>query len=73
MLEITSVRVERLQAITLKDICNEGLAKNIYDFKPVTAGLAAWIDLWDSINKKPHTTWYHNPWVWVVEFKRVLP
>jgi len=29
--------------------------------------------LWDSINFKRGYPWSSNPWVWVIEFKRVLP
>jgi hypothetical protein len=71
LLEIVSVRVERLHAITLGDICKEGLARSIYDFKPATAGFGAFADLWQSINGAG--SWDANPWVWVVEFKRVAP
>ena len=28
-------------------------------------------NLWDSINKKRGYGWDKNPWVWVVEFKRI--
>lgn len=72
-LEVVGVKVERLQEITLGDICKEGLAKDVYDFKPATSGLEAWRRLWDSINCRPHTTWNANPWVWVVEFKKIQP
>jgi hypothetical protein len=68
-LEITDVRVERLQEITLGDICKEGLASSIYDFKPVQAGFLAFEELWDSIYGPD--SWDANPWVWVIEFKRI--
>ena len=72
-LEVVSVRPERLQDITLGEICKEGLAKSIYDFKPVQAGLDAWIELWDSINAKRGYPWEINPWCWVLSFKQVKP
>lgn len=68
-LEITGVRVERLQEITLGDICKEGLASSIYDFKPVQAGFLAFEELWESIYGPD--SWDANPWVWVIEFKRI--
>jgi hypothetical protein len=80
-LEITSVRVERLNDISEKDAANEGLLK-----LPATGryainqgdqyfGMAdhdprivfSW--LWESINGA--VSWQQNPWVWVIEFKRV--
>jgi len=71
LLEIVNVRVERLNAITLSDICKEGLAKSIYDFCPATDGFRVWKELWESINGAG--SWAANPWVWVLEFKRVQP
>ena len=70
-LEVVSVRPERVQDITLLEICKEGLAKNIYDFKPVQAGFEAWISLWDSINAKRGYSWESNPFVWRIEFKEL--
>ncbi|WP_234300572.1 ASCH domain-containing protein [Pseudomonas syringae group genomosp. 3] len=75
LLEITAVRVERLQDISRSDIRAEGLecpqelasddvSPNYRDWYP-----AAWRDLWESINGAE--SWNANPWVWVVEFKRV--
>jgi hypothetical protein len=69
VLEIVDVRVERVQETTLGDICAEGLAGSIYDFKPVTEGLKAWRRLWASTYGE--ASWDANPWVWVIEFKRV--
>jgi hypothetical protein len=70
-LEITDIRVERLQDITRSDIYAEGLIvpqEHQEDYKEYL--LNAWIELWDSINAKKHP-WQSNPYVWVVEFKRI--
>lgn len=78
-LEITGVRVERLQDISEADAIAEGISAKedgryhcgcdddgeILCKSPVTA--YAW--LWNSINGDG--AWAANPWVWVVEFKRV--
>lgn len=64
-LEITDIRVERLQDITRGDCMAEGcpfpnLAKETNPVK--------WYkELWESINGKD--SWQTNPWVWVIEFK----
>lgn len=68
MLEITGVRVERLQAITLGDICKE-IGCGLYDFRSATYGFQVWEDLWKSIYGEEN--WQANPWVWVIEFKVV--
>lgn len=71
LLEITNVRVERLQAITLGDICKE-FGCGLYDFRPATYGFQAWEELWESIYGADNPkSWQANPWVWVIEFKRV--
>lgn len=112
-LEITAIRVERVQDIKQTDIIAEGLTclkdcradAGPYNYK--NRLVAKWKDLWDSINAKPKPVyktfddkkiidhyvsyplddsgkpakmkqWYghphyctSNPWVWVVEFKRI--
>lgn len=67
LLEVESVRVERLQDISDDDAFSEGmvLAEN---YRGPIAHYAA---LWDSINGLG--SWNKNPWVWVVEFKRIKP
>lgn len=68
LLEITNVRVERLQSITLGDICKE-VGCGLYDFRPATYGFQVWEELWKSIYGAEN--WQANPWVWVIEFKRI--
>lgn len=81
LLEITAVRVERLQDISQDDAKAEGveqmgacpglrLYRNYLD--PMTGYIRpddAFLSLWNSINGA--RSWDANPWVWVVEFKRV--
>lgn len=63
-LEITGVRVERLQDISVGDCCNEGAPLE------QTHAVQTWYEeLWESINGRG--SWDANPWVWVIEFKRV--
>ncbi|MBZ3665526.1 hypothetical protein [Pseudomonas monteilii] len=71
LLEVTDVRVEQLQAISIGQICKEGLARSIYEFIPVTTAFDAFAEVWDSINGPG--AWQANPWVWAVEFKQVQP
>ena len=65
-LEISDIRVERVQEISEDDCQAEGL-------KLLQGGIKAhFAILWDSINgKKSGCVWWDNPWVWIVEFKVV--
>ncbi|MGO2705718.1 MAG: hypothetical protein ACTIBJ_14850 [Pseudomonas helleri] len=70
LLEITSVRVERLQDITPNDCVKEGA----WLIEDVALGRGheahqAFADLWNSTGGN----WDENPWVWVVEFEQVKP
>jgi hypothetical protein len=67
LLEIVSVRVERLQDISDQDAMTEGVDAAAYG-KSHRYGYSR---LWDEINGAD--SWDANPWVWVVEFKRVAP
>ncbi|RWR30488.1 hypothetical protein D2T29_12520 [Sinirhodobacter populi] len=68
-LTVTDVRVQRLQEITLGDICAEGLARSIYEFKPVQRGFDAWKSLWDGLNAGRGYGWDRNPWVVALTFE----
>lgn len=65
-LEVTGVRVERLQDISEADALAEGVEPEMPDECRM-----AFERLWESINGPG--SWDANPWVWVVEFKRVKP
>ena len=68
-LEITNVRVERLHEITEADAEREGVepwSSNALDFNGYYNSFS---HLWDSTTKDHK--WESNPWVWVIEFKRI--
>ena len=73
-LEITRVRVETLQDIDLADALAEGISDTgalILDSAGNEQGgpIAEYAVLWEQINGPG--SWDANPWVWVIEFKRV--
>lgn len=77
LLEIVSVRVERLQDISEEDAKAEGIWRTVsghfsygdeYNPSYITA-VDAFGALWESINGAD--SWAANPWVWVVEFKPI--
>lgn len=70
VIEITAVRVERVQDISYDDMQAEGVHRT-YCADPFGAedGLQEdFIDLWESIYPG---SWVRNDWVWVIEFKRL--
>lgn len=77
LLEITDVRVERLNSISQEDAQAEGM--ELTGWRPTysdpDSGGEAWTpydnfaQLWESIYGEE--SWKANPWVWVIEFKRV--
>lgn len=72
VLEITAVRIERLNAISADDCRAEGCPGGHgsipgYNYSAMPQEHYWW--LWDKINGEG--SHMKNPWVWVVEFKRV--
>lgn len=74
LLEVIAVRVERLQDISEADALAEGIESYALNGK---AGITGELNLpagyfrylWESINGPD--SWDLNPWVWVVEFRRL--
>ncbi|MGB2539634.1 hypothetical protein, partial [Hafnia paralvei] len=77
LLEITNVRVERLNDISEQDAIAEGIERynddGIVYYGPYGKGDCrperAFSDLWKSIYGDE--SWEKNPWVWCISFKRV--
>jgi hypothetical protein len=79
-LEVTAVKVERLQDIEFQDVISEGCeVRQFWLFGADNAGRkriaqSVFADLWDSINgSRPGSDWEANPWVAAIEFRRVGP
>lgn len=73
-LEITGIRVERLQDISKEDALAEGITVNASPrMAPYGTGWAhqvsAYKELWESIHGPG--SWDRNPWVWVITFKKI--
>lgn len=84
-LEITNIRVERLQDISEADAMAEGCESDMTDWGSIywftgiegyksgksfaDSAKEAFTRLWEIINGAE--SWTANPWVWVIEFKRV--
>ena len=81
LLEITDVRVQRVQEISEEDARAEGVDAvpvHGHEAGPREAGehwstRVVFRGLWDSINAKRGHDWSVNPWVWCLTFKRIDP
>jgi hypothetical protein len=81
LMEITDIRVERLQDMTPEDAIAEGVVRNKPNNLAIFSvpgtdieklgSVAAYAALWESINGPG--SWDANPWVWAVEFKVIQP
>jgi len=81
-IEITGIKVERLQVISEEDAIREGVEKTEFGYKnydksyPVAEFMGggfpatrSFMTLWESING--HGSWNSDPFVWAIEFKRI--
>lgn len=68
-LEITAVRVERLNDISADDAMAEGI--DTLSGIPTVNAISDYRALWESINGAG--SWAANPWVWVISFRRIEP
>jgi len=82
LLEVTDVRVQRVQDISEEDARAEGVlwVPGHGEITPADLheGYSNYLDcrqgfwvLWDSINAKRGFGWDSNPWVWAITFRRV--
>ena len=84
-LEVTDVRVERLQAITEEDAVAEGFESAPCGCVNPTPGYGCtdcmgtglsesaafdFRETWEELNKK-RAPWDANPWVWAITFRRL--
>lgn len=85
-LEITEVRVQRVQETSAKDILAEGavlrphmdehLGKcpiSAFDEKCYSDLQSLWSNAWHKIYANQGHGWDKNPWVWAITFKRIKP
>lgn len=77
-LELTGVRIERLNDISEADCIAEGIEKTAHGFwstygqshvNGTYSPTASFRFLWESINGPG--SWGVNPWVWAIEFRRI--
>lgn len=85
-LELTAVRVERVQDISRADAIAEGVCDaewlewrenaqsvGLPEGSRIPDDIDEYAGLWNKLNFKRGYGWEVNPWVWVLEFKRVTP
>ena len=75
LLEITDIRIERVQDISEEDAKAEGCDNRNMKQQNIAVWCEmprkAFMNLWDSINEKRGYGWTVNPWVWVISFKKL--
>jgi len=80
-LKIKDIRVERLQNISEEDAIQEGIERikkdGMLSFRSYAVNYEACVfpyvsfeTLWKKINGSQ--SWNENPWVWVIEFERII-
>ena len=72
LLDVVSVRAQRLQDISVEDAIAEGCSGSFMgDTHSWHGALQEFAMRWDKINAK-RGSWKSNPWVWVCAFRRAL-
>lgn len=81
LLEVTEVRVERVQDISEAEAAAEGIPEHVVEhtFRKVyrdaderaAKRVEYFAGTWDSLNAARGYGWDANPWVWVIRFRRV--
>ncbi len=78
-LEILNWRIERLQDISFEDCLKEGIMHtrfwNGFEINKRQEKYVREVfkKLWNSIHTRSGYDWDSNPWVWVIEFRRLTP
>lgn len=80
-LEVVSVRVERVQDVSHDDAVSEGMSAGAWRYgdgahrrSPFGSNaVKRFAILWDELNFSRGYGWDANPWVWRIEFRRVMP
>lgn len=78
-LEVTGIRCERVQDISETDADAEGTTSHYYCEEPTATRdgvhrcqpIEAYRRVWESLHTTPGTRWEDNPWVWVIDFKKL--
>ena len=83
VLEVTAVRVKRLQEISVDDAIAEGVVewgtreagRKVFDGRArgIPYLVNAYAELWNSLNAKRGFGWEKNPWVWCISFSKAAP
>ncbi len=70
---VKNIRIERVNSISEEDAKAEGASPSIVgtdlDHLKYRAGFQT---LWNSINEKRGFGWNVNPWVWVIDFEKIV-
>lgn len=77
LLEITNIRIERVQNTSHADAVAEGV--HSFDIEarlrdqPLSVAQIVFSRHWDTKHQEHCVMWEDNPWVWVIEFKVIKP
>lgn len=69
LLEIVTIRVERVQEISTEDIRAEGVAPWVQGPKTEHSYREAFQSTWQSMYAGTEKDWNQNPWVWAITFR----